>query len=171
MIRKVVSVKINDDMGYIDLYREESGLYFKKVDILAKIGYKNGFCARLADSNQYVTKKGNNGRLTDFVDIKNCFGFIKNLPCTALRRMNANRLSDFFEDLCVISAGLSSCDDEEFVKKLSLDVDIYDDKDKKDDAQKKIEMLQVKLIMYGMAFAKLASIIDATKAKLEEGTC
>lgn len=164
-----ISVKINDNMGYIDLYRDGSVLFFKKVDILEKIGYKNGFCARLDESNRYVTKKGNNGRLTDFVKINACSKFIKYLPCTALRRMNANRLSSFFDDLFVISCELSSCDDEEFVKKLSLDVDINDDK--KDDAQKKIEMLQSQITMYNKVFAELAAIIEGITAKSKEGTC
>lgn len=170
MIKKVVSVKINDDMGYIDLYRDGNAIFFKKVDILKAIGYKNGFCARLSESSIYVTAyKGSSGHLTDFVPISLCSKFIKYLPCTALRRKNANRLSAFLDDLYVISCELSSCDDEEFVKKLSLDVDINDDK--KDDAPKKIEMLQTQITMYNNAFAELAAIIEGITAKSKEVKC
>lgn len=164
-----ISVKINDNMGYIDLYRDKT-LCLKKTDVLKAIGYKNGFCARLEESSRYViTKKGSSGRLTDFVPLNVCSKFIKYLPCTALRRKNANRLSAFFDDLYMISANLLTCDDEEFVEKLSLDVDIKDDK--KDDAQKKIELLQSQITMYNKVFAELDAIIEGITAKSKEGTC
>lgn len=162
-----ISVKINDDMGYIDLYRDDKTICFKKTDVLKAIGYKNGFCARLAESSQYViTKKGSSGHLTDFVPLKNCSKFITFLPCTALRRKNANRLSAFFDDLYTISSSFLYCDDEEFVKKLSLDVYVKDDRD-----DNKIEMLQNQIIMYNKAFAELAAIIEGITSKSKEGTC
>lgn len=171
MIKKVTSVKINDDMGYIDLYREESSLFLKKVDILSKIGYKNGFCARIfSGASNYVQKKENGGRLTDFIEINFCSKFIKYLPCTALRRINANILSAFFDELYVISSGLSSCSDDEFIKNLSLDIDIRFDKND-ESSQKKIEMLQNQITMFKMAFAEFSATIEDIMAKSEEDAC